>query len=444
MKKGRIKIGWLLIPLIAAIVITIFLSCSKDLNVSDFVAGDAFTDSKIRVVLIDTFTVATSTMKFDSILTSQSSRMLLGKYTDPVFGTVRCSTFMELLPTSYTIGTEAEYDSIVFYLGLDKYYYNDTLQTSTLHIRQLQKRLKPKNGDYFYNTSTVDYANSDIGTLSFKPRPLIGDSLGIKVSDSLGIDMFGRLQDKMITNLDEFREYFKGVTILPDELDQGAIVGFSLASDKSYMRLYYSTPEEEERVQGHIDFSINTVSSPIPFFNRITSEEPNEYLKTLTDKEINLMSSVSDNRSFIQSGIGIATRIQFPFIKNIYDIPGQGTLLEAVLKIRPAGQSYNDHLILRDSLSLYIVDVNNELTEQLSQIAVLNRANQEFNDIYYQVDLGSYIEKLQLAERNTGEALILLPDNYNSTIDRFVLNGNNNSKFSTILELTYAIYDADE
>ena len=77
------------------------------------------------------------------------------------------------------------------------------------------------------------------------------------------------------------------------------------------------------------------------------------------------MSTDSENQSYIQSGIGIATRIQFPHVKKIHDIPGNGAILDAILKISPTPQTYGDELKLKDSLSVFIVDQNNILTAQL-------------------------------------------------------------------------------
>ena len=429
----------------------LFYACNEDgLNESNFVAGDAFTNSSVRVIRIDTFWVHTSSMKFDSIITSQSDRMLVGKYLDPFFGTVQCGNFMELTASGYTIGSEAEFDSIALYLKPDKYYYNDTLQFNTIHVKQLNEKLKPDSGDHYYNTSSVSFDPDDLGFLSYTPRPFQADSLQIRLRDSFGEVLFERLQNKTITDSNEFREYLHGIAVLPGESDNGAIMGFSLASGASYMRLHFSTFEETERVAGHIDFHINTTSTPIPFFNQITAEAPHEYIQLLKGKEFNLSSSESGNQSFIQSGIGVATRIQFPSIKSIHDIQGNGTILNATLKIKPTAQTFNDQLILRDSLSIFVVNQNNDITEQLLLAdvsparAILNREDQEFGNVYYEVPLGSYLDKLLNAERDTDEALILFPDNYNDRVDRFILNGNDNTDYPATLELTYSIYDEDE
>jgi len=424
-------------------------SCSTDaINDSDFVAGGTFTDSNIRVVLIDTMDVETYTMKFDSLITSQASRMLIGKYIDPVFGAVKSSSFSELLPNSYYIDPDAVYDSIAFYLKYDNYYYNDTLKSNTIHIKELSETVYPSDGSDFYNSSEVGFFEEDLGSITYTPRPFETDSLYIKLSDTLGAGLFEKLQQKDITSIEEFKDYFYGITFQPGEDDDGSIMGFSFAT--SIMRMYYSVSEAESRVQYTTDFAINTTSIPTPFFNQMSVVETNEFLNSLTDKEVALSSSETDNQSFIQSGVGYTTKIEFPNLKTLFDIQGQGTLLNAVLKIKPVLGSYNDELALRDNLSLFIVDQNNNLTEQLvgtDNIAVqatLNRDGEEFNDIYYEVPLTTYIEALLLTERETGHAIILLPENYNSTSDRFVIIGNEGTDKGVKLELTYAIYGEDE
>lgn len=449
MLNNQKKTAWLSITLVATLLMVFFLSCSEEtLNDSDFLAGETFTDSDIRILKLDTMTVVSSTMKFDSINTSDASRMLVGKYTDPVFGKVRTSSFLQFLPTDYSIDPEAVYDNIAIFLKYDDYYYNDTLQSNTIHFRELTEVLQPNDGINFYNTSTIDFATEDLGVLSYNPRPLESDSLEIKLSDDLGLALFDNLQQNVLTNDDEFINFFKGMTLQPNESDDGSIIGFSLAS--SVMRLYYTVSEENGQVHEYTDFFINTFSSPVPFFNQIVAEEPIEYLQGFTDTESHLNSIYPDNLSYIQSGIGITSRIQFPNIKSIYDIQGQGTLLNALLKITPEKGSYTDDLDLKDTLSVFVVDRNNELSSQLfsasgsTVYAILNRDNQEFNEIYYEIPLTNYIEGLLTTDYENDEALILLPDDYNATVDRVILKGEKGSDNGTSLELTYAIYDEDE
>ncbi|MDO1511730.1 DUF4270 family protein [Maribacter confluentis] len=437
-----------IIPFLALYIMV--MSCSQEnYNDSDFVAGETFTNSNIQLYHIDTLSVETSTMKFDSILTSESTRILVGRYHDSIFGTVNASGFMQFLPSTYSIDTEAQFDSIVFIAGYDNYYYNDTLQKNTIEIKRISEQLKPADGDNFYNTSTITHDEENLGSIEYYPRPISGDSIRIKLMDHYGTDIFDQLQEKNIVNTDEYIDRYKGIAMVPRGSDNGSIIGFSKSADRTFVRLYYSIPTSEESVQGYLDIRLNTTSTPIPFFNQITADAPIPPLQTLINSEINLASAASNNQSYIQSGIGIAMRLQFPNMSTLFDIPGNGTILDGVLKIKPAPLSYSDELILSDSLAVYVVDHNNVLTEQLSisgsaVYAILNKENQEFNDIYYQLPLAFYLEELQLKSRDKDDALILLPINYNSTVDRFVLNANGNGTNETILELTYAIYDEEE
>lgn len=441
--KRMIRKSWFLL-----LTTVIIAACSTDaINDSEFIAGESFTDSNIRVMQIDTMTVLTSTMKYDSIITSNASRILVGKYNDPIFGTVSSASYMEFVPESYTIDTEAVYDSLVIYLKYDGYFYNDTLPASNLILTELQDRLEPVE-DEFYNTSSVAKKSGTLAISTFQPRPLSSDSLMIKINDSLGVGIYENLLEKRIVNSEEFKTFFKGLVIEPEETDNGSVIGFSIA--QSFMRLYVTESEENGQVQNFIDFNINVSSSPIPFFNRITSENQSEYLSSFSSQEDALLSTQSDNQSFVQSGIGISTRIQFPHIETLFDIPGEGTLLGAVLKLKPSIGTYDEIRNLRDTLSVYVVDQNNDIVEQLNiqelstVRAILNRENQEFNDIYYELPLSSYIEELLTGERSNEEALILLPPDYNSTVDRLVLNNSFSEENTTTLEITYAIYDEEK
>ena len=418
---------------------------------TDFEAGEDFTDSNIRVLSIDTLTVEMSTIKFDSLVTSDATRILVGQYLDTVFGKTTASSYFELLPTSYSIDNEAVYDSISFFMGYDKYYYNDTLQTSSIHVKRLTARVKPVEGDSFYNEQTIAHETESLGEIAFIPRPLGGtDSVEIKLNDEFGEELFEQIQQKNITTNDQLREYFKGITLQPGENDNGAVLGFNTSSDKTYLRIYYSTHETEEPTVQYTDFTITTENSPATFFNRIVSEDDGTLFSQLTSREVVLPSSEAGDRVFIQSGTGITTRIRFPSIRTLYDIDGTGTVLNAFLRIKPTNASYDKNLPLRDTLNIYIVDQNNDITEQLTTSestalqAILNRENEEFNELYFEVPLGTYIERLMTATREDRSSLILIPSQYSSSVDRMVLNGENNGDYEATLQVLYAIYDEDQ
>ncbi|MEO1548126.1 MAG: DUF4270 family protein, partial [Bacteroidota bacterium] len=133
MKKLCISLG------LTALVV----ACAVDTSeIPTLEVGQEFVDSNVRVVTTDTFTVAVTTFKFDSIVTSGTDRLLIGQYPDEYFGQVKTATYMELAPLTYSLPSDAELDSVGLVLGYDNYFYNDTTQLSVLNIHELSDELR--------------------------------------------------------------------------------------------------------------------------------------------------------------------------------------------------------------------------------------------------------------------------------------------------------------
>ena len=119
-------------------------SCSADSASDDLVVGSDYLSINNKVILIDTMTVALSTINFDSLVTSANSRILVGNYEDPVFGKVNAESYMEFGSSNYKIGdsesdtetTSYVYDSIALILKYDKYVYGDTTRVQTFKVRR--------------------------------------------------------------------------------------------------------------------------------------------------------------------------------------------------------------------------------------------------------------------------------------------------------------------
>lgn len=422
------------------------LACSRDS--SDFPTlevGQEFVNTNVRILVVDTFTVKLSTIKFDSINTSSSDRLLFGRYTDEYMGNVLSQPFFELSSTNYSIPNDAEFDSIALILGYDRYYYNDTTLVSELNVHELNERVRPQE-DVFYNTSTLGFDSVPIVTRRFRPEPFDEDSLHISMPREFGEPIFDLIRENEINDLTDLRDTFKGFTLRPGEADNTSIVGFSRDGEDTYLRFYYNIPQEFEDDGEFFDLSINPFPEDPNAFNRIVSQLSESPLEELTDQELELPSTQSSNLSFIQAGTAYATKVSFPSLRNIFEIPGTGTVLTATLELKPPTSSYNELQPLRDSLNIDIVDVNNVITETLVNGAgqVLGRIigeNEEFSDATYQLPVGIYVDRKLLEPRIVDDALVLYTPDYNSTVNRVVLQGEENEDFEATLTLTYAIYE---
>ncbi len=438
---------FLLFTLCASIT---FISCSEQEDIPTLEVGQDFTNSNVRILSIDTFAVELSTYKFDSIVTSSTNRILIGQYKDEVFDTTRAASFMELTALDYSISDEAELDSVALILNYDGYFYSDTLKVSSIQVHLLKDEVRP-NDDAFYNTSIIPYDENFIASKNFFPEPQKEDSIHITIPDFIGRPLFEKMQSGEINDTDELRNEFKGLALLPGRMDDSSIIGFAVDNTETYLRFFYRTPGEFEDDEQTFDLVVNSTETFPTFFNAIRSNTAGTIFESLTDQEINLSSQdqKANNRSYIQAGSGLITRIQFPTIKNIFEIPGTGTILEATLRIKPPPQEFNDLLPIRDSLLVNKIDQNNILGSQLFNglgdvFAIINQSDKEFNEIVYEIPVGVYLEEELSEAPETDNAIVIFPKNYNNTVDRIILEGENSEDLEAQLIITYAIYDENE
>ncbi len=431
-------------------ILALFVSCSNEDEV-DFPTlevGQDFTNSNVRIVSIDTFTVELSTYKFDSIITSSTNRILIGQYNDQIFGTTRAENYLELTPLDYTISDEAELDSIALVLNYDGYFYNDTTKVSSINVHLLKDEVRPDES-VFYNTSTIPYEDLPVATVNYSPEPFDEDSLHISIPKIIGQSLFEKIREGEINDEEELRNELKGFALLPGQDDDASVIGFTIDNTKTYLRFFYRVPDEFGEDEQTFDLTVNTSESFPTYFNRIQSNTEGTLFEALTDQEINLSSVDTENRSYIQAGVGMLTRIQFPTIKKIFEIPGTGTILDATLRVKPPPQTFDDLLAIRDSLSVNVVNQNNDLGSQLfnglgNVFAVISENDKEFNEIVYEISVGVYLEEELSEAPEIDNGLVIFPQNYNNTVDRIVLEGENSSDFEAQLIITYAIYDENE
>ncbi|WP_430965966.1 DUF4270 family protein [Spongiimicrobium sp. 2-473A-2-J] len=427
-------------------VLGLILACSVDpQDIPTLEVGQEFADSNVRLLVLDTFAVELSTFKFDSIISSDGDRLLIGRYSDAFLGSVTAAAYMELSAQTYSLPNDAELDSIALILGYDDYFYSDTTQVTQIRVHLLTEELRPEE-DFFYNTSTLPFDSVPLAQRNYRPEPFDEDSLHISLPISAGQEIFDLIQENDINDTDDLREKFKGFSLQSGVEDNGAIVGFSKNQEQTYLRFFYSVPDEFEDVEGSFDLFINPFSETPSAFNNITSDVSGTTLEVLTDQETNLPTTASNNLSYIQSGIGYATRVEFPTIKRVFDLQGTGTVLSAILQLKPPVASYDDILPLRDSLNVAILDQNNEIIGPVANgqgivLGRISQENEEFSNVIYEIPVGVYIDAKLTETPTVEDALVLFPPEFNGTVDRIVLEGPENTDFEARLILTYAIYD---
>lgn len=429
--------------------IILFTSCQTDNLEGDFVVGSDYLSVNNKVLLIDTLTVNVSTINFDSLVTSNRSRILIGNYTDPILGKVKSESYFELTPDSYTLGSSSDtetvnyvFDSISMILKYDRYYYGDTTKVQTISIHQLTQKVKPNlDDDSFYNNSTLNYNTNSIGSRTFYPKPIGKDSVNIQMDASFGKNLFDKLKHNEITSVDEFNDYFKGIVIKPSTTNSSNVVGYTTAC---VMRMYYKQANSNSEDTYTKDFTIADVSKQ---FNNISLDKTGTILQNLPDSRNKLASELTNNSAFIQSGTGVACRVDFPFVKQLKYISEKGVIVDAELIIKPIKNSASALYPIKDSLQVYECDHLNRISKILTNsdgsqmLAKLNTTPDEFNEnIGYKINIGSFLYQEMMKTSGTKSSLIFTFPNIAKGVNRIVLGNQKNSENKLQLKIYYISY----
>ncbi|MCV9928504.1 DUF4270 domain-containing protein [Flavobacterium sp. LS1R49] len=438
----------LLLPLFLGILM---VSCNSDTDTGEFVVGSDYLSVGNKVILIDTLTVDMSTINFDSLVTSNQSRILLGNYEDPIFGKAKSDSYFQLSTSSYdlykgdsdTSLPNYVFDSIAMILRYDNYFFADTTKVQTLNVRRLTQKVKPnKEDENFYNNSVLTYDPESLGTISYIPRPKEKDSINIKISDSFGSELFQKLKKREVVNNNEFLEYLKGFVITSSEENSSSMIGFKVAT--SVLRLYYSKYQGETETSLIKDFSIQDATKQ---FNNISLDRTGTLIQNLPISSSKLPSIQTENKAFIQSGTGIACKVDFPNIKQLKYIASKGAIVDAELILKPVANTYSKAYSLPDSLRVYVGDNLNRISGTLNNssgaamYAMLNKATDEFNEnVVYKVSIGGFLQKEMLKQSDSKLSLILSLPNINKGVNRLVLGDQKNMKNKIELKIYYITY----
>jgi len=354
MGKRRIE---LLYPLLFVFLI----SCeSKD----TLTLGSGFIQSTANMILIDTMTVSTSTLLLDTIITSGKSIALVGRYSNSTIGSIKSRSYVILKNESSTIDDESVYDSIVLKLIPSSYYYGDTSASFTISVNRVLEDIEfNENESYLYNNSHFDFDSiENLGEETFKPRPKEKKEIRIHLSDQLGLNFFNKLKASTTAFEEDggFTNYFKGIVLNSRSTDNRSILGFS-ADTSILLNLYYHIGESED-VQ-RVKFSPTSTSLQ---FNEIISNRSNTLIQDISETPIS--STELENYSFVQGGIGLVTRIEFPTLRGLLEQEKPFDIINAQLVIQPSNMMEIDYL--PQTLYLYATNKHNEFLGTLTKLFV--------------------------------------------------------------------------
>ena len=424
-------------------VIFFFTSCDKP--TINF--GSSFiTNNNTSVVVVDTVTLALSTVSQDSFPTAGTGAQLIGRYQDPYFGIITSESFLQIgLPAIIPpVSNQAGFDSISLILRLNKTFYGDTTTTMRFNVSQLDTPITlpaPYVQSTFFNNSFIPFNPIPWGSsvVTISPTALhtsqnFQDSVKIRLPDSIGLKLLDLMQFRSdtVTNLNSFLSYFKGVCIYPDASSSGVIYGFR---DTAFVKLYYHEPGTVTNYTYAIfPFNVKTHQ-----FNNISFDRTGTQLANINNPIYNVpntsthelpASATADSSVYLQGGTGLQVKIRFPYLSNLLQLPDYVGILRAELILQPKAGTYTPELALPPQVTISRSNPTNivGLTVGTSGNLVVDYIYGQ--NTFYSYDVTSYIKQIITDPMLNQDALIFnMPSPASvTTMNRAVLQ---NKKYST-------------
>lgn len=297
----------------------------------------------VRVnVLYEEIPLQAKNVRIDSIRTSNATRFLMGKNTDPIFGTTTSSaisrlTFLTAIESNSAYDSDLEdfgqdpiiFDSIMLNLDIKKVHTNNISAPQTFDVYQLEDTLFAgvyylADFDIAYNTTeklgsfTFNISESEVGYLEDDSTYL----LSFRLEDSMGEKMMEIAKDEDVS-LNQATWYdFKGIAIVPSASNT-AILGIS-PNDSTSIRVHYHIQDfykEGDILKDSLykeSLTMNlTLGGSGAYYSKIESDFAGS-LMSAENGHYNAFET-GDGHAYLQPATGIFPKVDLSPLKSFFD-----------------------------------------------------------------------------------------------------------------------------
>lgn len=407
--------------LISVLILTVlsFFACNKD---SDIGLGLLPEDSQLKHLTTDTISLETITKKMDTIAGSRVSKLLIGKYTDPVFGVSEAATAVQITLGDYrnfsdTLMADSVYLNLS-YNNTDLRAYGDSTVLQTVNVYRMRKNLK-YDSIYYTNTEPESLHNGELmGSTSFKTDGNPDSILRIKLDNSWA-DFFMHAEDSAVYEFGEdFRNYFNGFVLTTDDNPNASIVSLTLNTE-SRMKVYYHHPSDPDSAR-EANFPINEFCARLNMFSH-------DY--TGTPAETAMGNDEEQTFAYLQGMNGLITHIKTPFLENMREA-GNIAIFKAELIAETAEENVSLHNSYPRVPRLTATGANEDgsffaLPEYSAEAGYQSIGISETGQ--YRFNITSYTQKI-ISGTWENNGLYIYPASSSQSFYRSVINGAKNDK----------------
>ncbi|GAA4399384.1 hypothetical protein GCM10023187_11120 [Nibrella viscosa] len=312
----------------------------------------------VGVYYTDTLTISRSTVLLDSVRSNGTGTLLMGRYTDPVFGRIQATGFSQLVPATQFVVQDANknnipdaqlvYDSTRLVLTYN-FVYGDTLKTQELAVHRLTEEIsRTKSYDI---RSSAAYDPQPLTRFQFTPTPVKQRTQRLSLPATFGRELLA-LANKDAGKVDSlFQKQFKGLALVPGP-NNSAMLGHLVDGSSAVLLYFHKEGDTTSTVQA---FSLG---AGVGRFNQVRADRSGTPLAGLRPGQ-SLPASATGGQTFVQPGTGVTTKLEFPTLLNLRQ-QGRIAINRADLIITPK-QPDNSSFYLPPYLGLAEVNEQNQI-----------------------------------------------------------------------------------
>jgi hypothetical protein len=301
---------------------------------------------------VDTLTVRMATVWHDSVVTSNTDNLLVGRYTDPRLGVITARSYFGVgLSAAYAPDVDEVYDSLVLVLKPDGYRYGDTTRLQTIEVHRLRDQFDANKTYFAFSQLAYDATplNQGYGARAFRAQPSIR-TLRLRLADALGRELLTTGKAGRLTTAAEMDYLLAGLVLTPGATDDATLLRSQISTEGAALNLYTHSPLDP----GTALNQIFTLAAGTKHFYQVTADRTGTLLAPLTTSLQALDVAQTAQESYIDGALGLQTKIEIPYLTDLRIFGSRLTVVQAVIRLEVVPSSSSRYLAPPSTIVPYL------------------------------------------------------------------------------------------
>ncbi len=369
---------------------------------------------------VDSTVIYTSTIEHPTgkLRTDIYTNSIIGNYTDPVFGKIRTSSYLEFDLSSDLTEFPETYEVTKVVLNLVYFGREYGEQNSqNMVVNMLTEGFNYDSA--YYTNSRLEHASENLMMPGFEDVNTQSELAGLTVAGkvkSLALRLKPELGNFLLeadsaqsSSFEQFRNYFKGLRIYSQTPDAQAI-NYNLSDTQSKLSVFYNVIEPDTTYSRQYDFIISDSCKHFTRIDHLTEGTPIENISALGEMDGTLLC-------YPQAGGSTAMKVNMDDVSWVRD--DATTTINQAWLVMPYDTSGT--LAPIEAFSAHYYDENGDLQVYTENgAAVFTQLREDAG--YYYIDLTNFIQDYANGNHDITE-LLLLPQVVTLNTQRVIIHG---------------------